>query len=349
MIKEKRMMIAIVFCAMLMVPLHLMALTVSFYIGDVSAVRDNKNITITMGTEVNSGDIIKTGTKSTVELVYQDGSKITIQEKSTVRVGSHNVKDSESVSLISGNISGKFEKLKKGSHKIYTPTIICAVRGTEFTVSVSDGGDSRIDLAEGKLALDNPYGSMELNPDERADTIVSQKPEKAADESTVEDWQTEKNKELVENPEEKSGQYETHVSTFKTRNKNNGDSINTYKTMVKKAGDKASLEKAGENIDTAQEAIQDDLLLNEASSASLENIMKDFEARNDSIYKKFKKLKEESNKVLEQQKKNYEAIQAVKEAHRKAYEKIMGKFQNDRNQILNDLNMDEMKPKIENK
>ncbi len=77
--------------------------------------------------------------------------------------------------------------------------------------------------------------------------------------------------------------------------------------------------------------------------------MKDFEARNNSIYKKFKKLKEESNKVLEQQKKNYEAIQAVREAHRKAYEKIMGKFQNDRNQILNDLNMGDVKPKIDNK
>lgn len=349
MIKEKGMMIAIVVCTMLIVPLQLMALSVSFYIGDVSAVRDNKKIDITMGTEINSGDSIKTGAKSTVELVYQDGSKITVLEKSTVRVGSQNIKDSDSISLISGNITGKFEKLKKGSHKVYTPTIICAVRGTEFTVSVSDGGDSRIDLAEGKLALDNPYGSMELNPDERADTIVSQKPEKAADDSTVENWQAEKNKELVENPEEKSDQYDAHVSTFRVRNKSTSDSMDTYKKMVKKAGDQKSLEKAGENIDTAEESIQNDLLLNEASSASLENIMKDFEARNNSIYKKFKKLKEESNKVLEQQKKNYEAIQAVREAHRKAYEKIMGKFQNDRNQILNDLNMGDVKPKIDNK
>ncbi|MFC1671277.1 hypothetical protein ACFL20_12870, partial [Spirochaetota bacterium] len=64
------------------------------------------------------------------------------------------------------------------------------------------------------------------------------------------------------------------------------------------------------------------------------------------IYRQFNKIKEESNKVLEVQEKTYRAIQEIKEKYKKAYKAIMGRYQDDRNRILNKSKFDNVKPKI---
>ncbi len=319
---------------------------VNFYIGKVSLIRNNRKSKLSMGAYLHSGDIIKTGRRSQVILTYKDRSRITIMENSTARIGSKNIKGSDDVALISGNISGKFTKLAKGrrSRRVYGPTVVCAIRGTEFKMGVSKGGDSRVDLKEGKLDVKNPYGRTDLRSNQNIEAGVGNKPVRTK--GSLSSWKTKKDKELERNPGEKGEQYRSYMKKFDDRNKNESKNMGKYNTMVKSAGNKDDIKKAGEKINSAEERIQDDLMLNEAANSSIEGVMNDYKNRKNNIYNLFYKIKEESNKVLEQQRRNYEAIQAVKEEYRKAYEKIMGKYLKDKKKILGDINMDNIKPKI---
>jgi len=333
----------------IMFPAAIYSQQVSFYIGDVKAVRDSKKLTVNMGTVLQSGDVITTGKGGTVEIIYKDRSKITIQPKSRAIIGSKSIKGSSNVTLVSGNLSGKFTKLKKSKRKVYTPTTICAIRGTEFDIGVSRGGDSKIDLSEGKLEINNPYGKTDLNEGQSVRAIVSEKPDRTEKKQSMKDFQLASDRELQENPDKKKEQYNKYVDKFKDRSSDAGKDVSQYDKMVRNASGEKGIEEAGDKISNAEESIEDDLLLNEASIASIDGIMNDFKSRKNNIYKKFRKLKEESNKVREQQQRNYEAIQAVKEAHRKAYEKIMGKFKDDRDRIFKGVDMDSVKPKIKKK
>lgn len=317
---------------------------VSFYIGNVTALRDGKRINISMGTTLESGDIIKTGKGGTISLAYKDGSKLTVKEKSSIKIGSKNIPGSDNVTLLAGNLNGKFTRLKKGRKKIYTPTQICAIRGTEFDIGVSKNGNTRVELREGKLDINNPYGSEKIKEGTTVETDISRKPARVSSESDMHSWREKKDTRFKENPSETSGQYQRQVNTFKNRLKGQNRKTRNIGTKVRRARKKEDVLRAGDDLAKTEEAIQDDLLLNEASKATIETIMKDYLIRTDRIFKTFERLKRECNKVAEQQRRNYQAIQAVREAHRKAYERIIGKFQKDRDAILNPLNRDKVRP-----
>ena len=299
-----------------------------------------------MGTVLQEGDLINTGKGGVVELLYKDGSKVTIKQKSSAKVGSATVKGSSNVSLISGKLTGKFSKLKKGKRKVYTPTTICAIRGTEFDIAVSKDGTSRVDLSEGKLDVSNPYGTKKIKEGTTLETEAGKEPQKGDKSSDLDSWQEDKNAAMEKDPNKTARQYKDYVSTFKRRSLKSKNETKKIGAAVKGAKSKSSVEKTGESLASTEETIEDDLILNETSVASIEGIMKDFEGRNNAIFRRFKRLKEESNRVLEQQQKNYQAIQAVKDEHRKAKEKIMGKFQKDKDSILKGVDMKSVKPSI---
>ncbi len=325
-------------------PIH-----ISFYIGDVTALRQGKRINISMGTNMESGDIIKTGRGGTVSLVYKDGSKITLKEKSKIKIGSKSIPGSDNVTLIAGNLNGKFTKLKKGSKKVYTPTTICAIRGTEFDVGVSKNGESRVELKEGQLNLNNPYGSQKINEGTTVETEISRKPVKVRSSSSMDSWRSGSDEEFKKNPSQTSRGYDRQINTFKQRNSKSRNDTRQIGSMVRSARKKQDIVRAGDDLANTEESIEDDLLMNEASKATIETIMKDYLVRTDRIFKTFERLKRECNKVAEQQRRNYEAIQAVKDAHRKAYERIIGKFHKDRDAILNPLKRDGIRPKFPDK
>jgi hypothetical protein len=334
----------------LFVPVYGYSIHVSFFLGNVKLIRSGRTIKVNMGDIVKSGDLIKTGKGATITLNYKDGSKITIQQNSTARVGSKGIKGSDNVSLVSGNLSGKFTKLAKGgkSKRVYGPTIVCAIRGTEFKMGVSKGGDSRVDLAEGKLKIKNPYGSTPLNQNQNVEAGVGSQPAKRSSGSLTA-WKNSKDNELNKNPGGRGKQYGRYIQTFNKQNKNDSKNMGKYNNMVKSAKKADDVKKAGSEINEAEQNIEDNLMLNETASSSIEGVMNDYKSRNRKIYEQFFKLKKESNKVAEQQRKNYEAIQAVKEEYRKAYEKIIGKFQDDRDKILKGVDFNKLKPDLKKK
>ncbi len=334
----------------LFIPVSGYSIHVAFFLGDVKLIRNNRSIKVNMGDIVKSGDLIKTGKGATITLNYKDGSRITIQQNSKAMIGNKGIKGSDNVSLVSGNLSGKFTKLSKGSksRRVYGPTIVCAIRGTEFKMGVSKGGDSRVDLAEGKLNIKNPYGSTPLNQNQNVEAGVGSQPEKGS-RGSITAWKNGKDSELKSNPGAKGKQYGRYIQTFNNQNQQDSKNMNKYNNMVKTAKKADDIKKAGSEINDAEQNIEDNLILNETTKSSIEGVMNDYKSRNRKIYDQFIRLKRESNKVAEQQRKNYEAIQAVKEEYRKAYEKIIGKYQDDRNRILKGVDFNKLKPDLKKK
>jgi hypothetical protein len=313
------------------------SMKVSFFLGSSTLTRNGKTVKLQMGDIVSNGDIIKTAKNSVVELLYDDSSKITIKGDTIVQIGSRNINDSGNVAVISGEVNGKFVKLKKGAHKLGTPTTICAVRGTEFTMGVSKGGDSRIELTEGKLDVRNPYGKVELNEGYSVEADVAGEPVSGENEGNIEEWQNARDESLNDNIEAQARKYETHINNFGEESGKSAKELEELSESTKKAATKEDLALSGEKIINSESKIEENILMNEASKSSIENLMEDYSDKNAKIKDKFQSLAKKCNKVQEEQLKNYQAVQKVKEEYKKAYDNIMKKFKDDKTKIFKNL------------
>lgn len=321
----------------LLVPVFGYSMTVTFFLGNSTLTRNGKIVEIKMGDIVSNGDIIKTAKNGIVELMYDDSSKLTIKGDTVVQIGNKNIKDSGDVAVISGEISGKFVKLKKGEHKLGSPTTICAVRGTEFKMGVSKGGDSKIELTEGKLNVRNPYGNIDLNQGFSAETDVAGEPVSGENGMDLEQWQKSRDESLGSDIDQQADKYETHIKNFEEESHASSKDLADLSESTKKASTKEDLSASGDKIISAESKIEDNMLMNDASRSSIDNLLEDYGSKNKKIKDKFRKIADNCNKVQEQQVKNYEAIQKVKEEYRKAYDKIMKKYRDDKSKIFKNL------------
>lgn len=317
------------------------SMKVTFFLGTATLTRSGKTVNLKVGDAVSNGDIIKTAKNGVVEILYDDTSKITIKGNTTVQIGNKTVKNSGDVSVISGEVNGKFVKLKKGEHKLGTPTTICAVRGTEFNIGVSKGGDSKVELTEGKLDVRNPYGKVELNEGFSVEADVAGEPVSGETEGNLQNWQKAKDESLETNIETQAGKYEKHINNFAQESDASAKKLAELDESTKKASTKEELAVSGDKIVRSEAEIEENMLMNEASKNNIESLRDDYSSRNADIKKKFDDLAKSCNKVQEQQIKNYQAIQKVKEEYKKAYEKIMKKFKDDKSKIFK--NLDEFK------
>jgi len=320
---------------------------ISFMSGDVKVTRNGKEMKAGFQMQLNTGDILKTGKMSFADVSYDDGTVIKVKQSSSVTIGNNNVKDSDSLSVTGGIISAKFSKLQKGStRKLYTPTTVCAVRGTEFEVAVSDSADSKIQLSEGALALLSPSGVGSIKAGQNAEVGVGDAPEKTGS-GDLEEWKAGNENQLDNNPDEQGDAFEKYLQNFDNRNKEASKKIDKYESRkgTAGAGGKSRLEKDNKEIEGIEGSVEDDMYLNAAANKSLQGILNRFQQDKKSMYDKFLKIKEESNRVLEQQQRNYQAITAVKEAYKKAYEEIMRKHKEAVDKIKGSIDTEQYKRK----
>ncbi len=327
----------------------LCAASLSFLIGDVSLVRNGKSVSPEVPSAVKTGDVIITGKGGIAVLTYEDGSEIKILEKSRIRIGSAGVKGSDSVSVVSGSINAKFRKLmKEGDRKVYTPTTVCAVRGTDFLVGVSDSADSRIDLSEGKLDVHNPYGKIDIKENEQAEVDLGEVPGRGKGGSSVDDWKAERDKELEQDPAARGERFRSYFGKLGDRSSESSGNISKIGSSLKKGQvkDKNAVEKTGSDLSALEKNVEEDMFLNEAAGSSIDGILNRFEKDREDMYSTYLKIKEESNKVREQQQRNYEAIQEVREAYKKAYEDIMKTHKDYMDKIKGGMDKESIKPDI---
>ena len=316
-------------------PLYAYSLNVSFFLGDVKMERGGRTASLKMGDNVGNGDIIRTGNGAILELSYPNNSKITVQANTVVKIGSAGIKDSDEVSIISGQVKGKFEKLQKGEYKFYTPTTVCSVRGTEFDVAVSRGGDSMTSLSEGAVDVENFYGSVKLKPGNSVEADVAGKPSARRGNIKPDSWESGRNSSLEKKPGDQAQRYNRYMDRFEQESGKTSSSIDEIGEEVEGIESEDDLKKTGEMVEKAERETAAYLMLSEASGMNVRSLMEDFE-END-IYEKFQEAADKSNRVREQQLANYQAIQKVKADYLEAYGKIMGKYKDDRDQIFRGL------------
>lgn len=121
------------------------------------------------GKLVREGDVVRTGPDSSVELrwlKWAGGMRTKIGPQTRFRVKravvNRSTKDEESRLRVDiGKVWVRLRKALRGRSKfeVETPTVVAAVRGTVFSVSVGPGGVSEVEVYEGRVAVEGPRGA----------------------------------------------------------------------------------------------------------------------------------------------------------------------------------------------
>ena len=104
-----------------------------------------------------AGTRIRTGAESSAELVFPDGSLLTIRSNSAMQLSPHKrrAKAKSSILLFFGRVWNKVIKTTgaESSYEITTANAVCGVRGTEFETAVGEDGSVRVRVLEGAVSV----------------------------------------------------------------------------------------------------------------------------------------------------------------------------------------------------
>ena len=111
-------------------------------------------------TPLASGDELRTARASTVEIYMDDGSRIKVAPMSAFRLTAEN-SQAVSLGLYFGRVRSWVKKLSK-KFEVRTPSAVCAVRGTDFTVAADQEGNTTVEVREGSVLAGDGSGSTGL-------------------------------------------------------------------------------------------------------------------------------------------------------------------------------------------
>jgi hypothetical protein len=131
--------------------------------GEVSVRRGGKAAApLRVGERMGGGDLLITGEGGFARLKLRDESVASVGANSRYLLSEDSDPSDRSgtkTMLVSGSIQMDLSRIKKlyavksESHKFYTPTAICGVRGTQFTVYSDKNGRTRTRVTEGEVAV----------------------------------------------------------------------------------------------------------------------------------------------------------------------------------------------------
>ena len=112
--------------------------------GNVEVKREGKIFPIEKGDSLENGDIILTKSKSSIGIMFDDGSRVALGEKAVFVINNYVVKPSKKeydidLDLKKGKAmfsSGKISKLAPEAVKFRIPEGAIGIRGTKFVVEV---------------------------------------------------------------------------------------------------------------------------------------------------------------------------------------------------------------------
>ncbi len=148
-------------------------LKVQSLIGEVKIKSPSGVRNASSGEIVAEGDLITTGNKSVIDLVYGERGLIRIQENSVVyaEVLKEQASGETQLNLNSGKTFISVSRLLKDSKfRVKTPTTVIAIRGTAFRISTTTKGSS-VDVLSGKVMV-NPVKDGTVI--ESVETIVAE-------------------------------------------------------------------------------------------------------------------------------------------------------------------------------
>ncbi|MDC7223128.1 MAG: FecR family protein [Spirochaetales bacterium] len=130
------------------------------------------------GTAVTEGDSVITGIDGYCEIELEGGSLITIEEDTVFSFGRGTVGSGEPQNVFScamGQISYKFSNLQD-EPVITTPSAVCGIRGTAFTVMAGADGSSLFIVSEGEVEVESIGQRVSLTLDEAVEVSSGEAP-----------------------------------------------------------------------------------------------------------------------------------------------------------------------------
>lgn len=120
------------------------------------------------GLALGEGDSLRTGAGAWCELLFKDGSYVKLDAGSEVSMEKLLAGREERVlsfAFLKGKalwMAAKIKRIAASKFSVRTPTAVCAVRGTDFTMIVSTAGETSVGLYEGEVALAGAAGEKTL-------------------------------------------------------------------------------------------------------------------------------------------------------------------------------------------
>lgn len=139
--------------------------------GEVLAVSGDDSRALKRRSEVYSGDTIRTGVGSSVQLRFVDKALMTLKANSELNIEQYLMADSQGQSeqalmkLVKGGfrtITGSIGKGDKTAYKVSTPAASIGIRGTAYEIQQESGDSFVIGVYNGGIRVENEAGSLDL-------------------------------------------------------------------------------------------------------------------------------------------------------------------------------------------
>ncbi|ANK92262.1 tetratricopeptide repeat-containing TonB-dependent receptor protein [Rhizobium sp. N6212] len=123
-----------------------------------------------------TGDVLRTNANGQLAIVFSDHTQVRLGRNSSLQVKKMAASGDTVLELQAGTI---WARAQRGGQAltVETPAAAAAIRGTDWTMTVKGDQTSMIVL-EGRVALSNPQGSVEVNQGEGAVATIGQAPRK---------------------------------------------------------------------------------------------------------------------------------------------------------------------------
>ncbi|CAK08652.1 tetratricopeptide repeat protein [Rhizobium leguminosarum] len=123
-----------------------------------------------------TGDVLRTNANGQLAIVFSDHTQVRLGRNSSLQVKKMAAGGDTVLNLQSGTIWARAERGGQGL-TVETPAAAAAIRGTDWTMTV-EGAKTSMVVLEGRVALSNPQGSVEVNEGEGAVATIGQAPSK---------------------------------------------------------------------------------------------------------------------------------------------------------------------------
>ncbi|MBX4997330.1 FecR domain-containing protein [Rhizobium lentis] len=123
-----------------------------------------------------TGDVLRTNANGQLAIVFSDHTQVRLGRNSSLLVKKMAASGDTVLNLQSGTIWARAERGGQGL-TVETPAAAAAIRGTDWTMTV-EGAKTSMIVLEGRVALSNPQGSVEVSEGEGAVATIGQAPTK---------------------------------------------------------------------------------------------------------------------------------------------------------------------------
>ncbi|MEO6013144.1 MAG: FecR family protein [Devosia sp.] len=126
--------------------------------------------TLVVGADVFIGDLVETGSKGQVQILFADNTELVVGPNSALTIEDYLIRNDGSagklaVDMLSGAFRFATGDSAKNLYEINTPTGTIGIRGTNFDVFVQKGGPADILLYHGKIKFCTDAGVCKILSD----------------------------------------------------------------------------------------------------------------------------------------------------------------------------------------